>query len=210
MLPSHTRTRSDPRRTPTEDGGIRRKQADADGSRKMAGIALASADFRREFGPGPVGFPDMISRRNHHGPQTCCHQTDGPDAARNGSRREIAEADGRRRKLTEAENDRNSTRVGLFSPQIWPRACWVAGYARPISSSWPQPCCHRPHGPAVARTEADGRSKMAYAALESADFRHKFGPWPVGCPDILSRHQHHGPQTCCHQTHGPDAARSGS
>ena len=66
MLPSDTRTRSDPKRKLTEDGGSRRKRTEADGSRKMAETALESVDFTRKFGSEPVGFPDILSLHRHH------------------------------------------------------------------------------------------------------------------------------------------------
>ena len=43
------------------------------------------------------------------------------------------------------------------------------------------------------QTEDGGSRKMEETALESADFRHKFGPWHVGFPDMLSRYHQPGP-----------------
>ena len=76
-------------------------QTEADGSRKMAEPALEAVYFRQKFSPGPVGFSDILPR-NHHGPQICCHPPHGPDEARNGRRREMAESVGIRRKPTDA------------------------------------------------------------------------------------------------------------
>ena len=45
-------------------------------------------------------------------------------------------------------------------------------------------------------TGADGirrKQKMAETALESDDSPRKFGLWPVGFPDMLSRYHHSGP-----------------
>ena len=93
--PIHVSIRhADQMRPETDADGRWRKQAEADGSRKMAETALDPVDFRHEFGPGPVGFPDMLPRYRHPGPQTCFHQTHGPDATGNGCRRKMAEANG--------------------------------------------------------------------------------------------------------------------
>ena len=92
-----------PERKLPEADGSGRKQTNADGSRGMASASLESVDFIRKFGPWHVGFPDMLPRHHHHGPQSYCHQPHGPEATRNGFRRKMAEADGSRRKLTEAK-----------------------------------------------------------------------------------------------------------
>ena len=98
-----TISNADQKRPETDADGRWRKQTEADGSSEMEETELESANSPRKFGPGPVGFPDMLSRHHHPGPQTCCHHPRGPDAARNGSRRQIAEAEGSRRHLIEAE-----------------------------------------------------------------------------------------------------------
>ena len=142
---------------PTEDAGIRRNQTEADGSRKMAGAALKSGDFRHIFGTGPVGFPDMLPRHRHHGPQTCFHQTHGPEATRNASRRNMAEAGGSRRKLTGAENGRNSTRIGRFPPKVWPRHVGFPDMPPDIIIMGPKHVSIRHTGQKRPGTDADGR-----------------------------------------------------
>ena len=95
----------------------------------------------------------------------------------------------KRRKLG---NGRNVIRIGRFPRKFGP---WPVGFLDMLSRQLlpgPQKCCHLPHGPEATRngrwrkqTEAGGSRKMAAPALESVDFRLKFGPWPVGFPDML-------------------------
>ena len=44
------------------------------------------------------------------------------------------------------------------------------------------------------QTAAGGIRKMTETSLELVDFTRKFGLWPVGFPDMLSRHRHPGPR----------------
>ena len=69
---------------------------------EMEETDLESVDFTREFGSVPVGFPDILSRYHRPVAKICCHRPNFPGAGRNGSRRNMADADGSRRKLTEA------------------------------------------------------------------------------------------------------------
>ena len=100
----------------TEADGTWRKQ-------KMASKALGSAAFSPKFGTCRVEF-SKNAPRHHLGPQTCCRKTHGPEATWNGRWRKPG-------------NFLIISRIGIFSPQIWPMACWVFIYALPTSSSWP-------------------------------------------------------------------------
>ena len=143
MLPSDTRTRIGPKRTPTADGGRRRKQTEADGIRKMEEKGIESVDFRHKFGPEPAAFPDIPPTSSSWAPDMLPSSTQ----TRCDPKRKLTEAGGSRRKQ---ETGRNKPRIGLFSPQIWPRACWVPRYDPPTTSSWPPEML-----PSETRTRSD-------------------------------------------------------
>ena len=151
------------KRPETDADGRWRHQTEADGSRrkrKMTETELESIDFRRKFGPVHVGFPDILPDIAILAPSMLLSDT----RTRSDPKRTPTEGGGIRLKLTEAENDRNRTRIGRFYPQIWPRACWVSRYDRPISSPWPQPCCHQKHGPEATRNGSRRQLAESYGS----------------------------------------------
>ena len=74
----------------------------------MTETSLNSVDFRHKFGPGPVVFPNMLSRYHHPGPiHVTIRHTD--------QQRPETDADGRWRKQTEADGSGKMSETALES-----------------------------------------------------------------------------------------------
>ena len=123
-----------------------------------------------------------------------------------GPKRKLTGGCGSRRKLMEAENGISGTRIGRFSPQIWPMACWVSRYALLISSHCPHPRFHHTNGPEATRNgrrrkiaETSGiRRKLTEGENGRSSTRlGRFSPkiWHMACWVSIypPQHHHHGP-----------------